>query len=111
MPPVLLISMLEACRLLDTGCESYLAHVVYTTAQVQVGPDSVPVLQEFADIFPDDLPRLPPDREVEFGIELLPGTAPISVAPYRMAPVELQELKTQLQDLLDKGFIRPSVSH
>jgi len=54
--------------------------------------------------------ELPPEREVEFAIEILPSTAPISVTPYRMAPTELKELKIQLQELLDKGFIRPSVS-
>ncbi|KAG8488163.1 hypothetical protein CXB51_018403 [Gossypium anomalum] len=57
-----------------------------------------------------ELPGLPPNREVEFVIDVLPGTAPISVAPYRMAPAELRELKTQLQELLDRGFIRPSMS-
>ncbi|TYK18698.1 ty3-gypsy retrotransposon protein [Cucumis melo var. makuwa] len=57
-----------------------------------------------------ELPRLPPHREIEFAIELEPGTVPISRAPYRMAPTELKELKVQLQELLDKGFIRPSVS-
>ena len=61
-------------------------------------------------MFPDDLSRLPPAREIEFTIELLPGTSPISKAPYRMAPAELAELRKQLQELLDKGFIRPSVS-
>ncbi|KAL0556380.1 hypothetical protein IC582_004893 [Cucumis melo] len=60
--------------------------------------------------FPEELPGLPPHREVEFAIELEPGTVPISRAPYRMAPAELKELKVQLQELLDKGFIRPSVS-
>ena len=61
-------------------------------------------------MFPRELPGLPPEREVEFTIERTPGTHPISVAPYRMAPLELKELKVQLQDLLDKGFIRPSTS-
>ena len=61
-------------------------------------------------MFPEDLPRLPPDREIEFNIDLQPGTTPISQALYRMAPAELKELKVQLQELLDKGFIRPSVS-
>ncbi|KAA0063211.1 hypothetical protein E6C27_scaffold205G00190 [Cucumis melo var. makuwa] len=61
-------------------------------------------------VFRDDLSGLPPDREIEFTIELLPGTAPISQAPYRMAPSELKELKMQLQELVDKGYIRPSVS-
>ena len=65
---------------------------------------------EFSDVFPEDLPGLPPDKELEFGIKVLPGSASISIPPYRMAPMELKELKTQLQDLVDKGFIRPSVS-
>ena len=60
--------------------------------------------------FPEDLPGLPPDREVEFSIDLVPGTAPISKAPYRMALAKLKELKGQLEELLDKGFIRPSAS-
>ena len=66
-------------------------------------------MQEFSDVFSEDLPRLPPDRELEFGIELLSGSAPIFIPPYKMAPAELKELNTQLQDLVDKGFIRPSV--
>ena len=65
---------------------------------------------EFPDVFPDNLPRLPLDREVEFSIDLLPSATPISKAPYRMAPTELRELKEQLEELLDKGFIRPSAS-
>nr|GFB45241.1 reverse transcriptase [Tanacetum cinerariifolium] len=58
----------------------------------------------------DELPGLPPAREIEFGIELIPGVEPISKASYRMAPVELKELKEQLQKMLENGFIRPSVS-
>ena len=65
---------------------------------------------EFPDVFPEEIPGFPPAREIDFTIELLPGTAPISKAPYRMAPAELKELKTQIGELLDKGFIRPSVS-
>ena len=61
-------------------------------------------------MFPDEVPGLPPPRELEFTIELVPGTAPISRAPYRMAPLELRELKTQLQELLEQGFVSPSVS-
>ena len=68
------------------------------------------VVCECVDVFPDELPRLPPHRDVEFGIELHPGTLTISMIPHRMAPVELQELRIQLQELLDKGFIRPSTS-
>ena len=64
----------------------------------------------FSMFFLEELPGLPPDREIEFGIDVPPGTQPISIPPYRMAPLELRELKVQLQDLLDKGFIRPSTS-
>ncbi|WVZ84506.1 hypothetical protein U9M48_031535 [Paspalum notatum var. saurae] len=70
----------------------------------------VPVACDYPDVFPEELPRLPPDREVEFRIDLVPGTAPVSKRPSRMAPDELKELKTQLQEQLDKGFIRPSSS-
>ncbi|WVZ70451.1 hypothetical protein U9M48_019120 [Paspalum notatum var. saurae] len=70
----------------------------------------IPVVCEFPDVFPEELPGLPPDRNVEFSIELVLGTAPVSRRPYRMAPDELKELKTQLQEQLDKGFIRPSSS-
>ena len=68
------------------------------------------VVCEYVDVFPDKLPGLPPQRVVDFGIELHPGTFPISMTPHRMAPVELQGLRVQLQELLDKGFIRPSTS-
>ncbi|RVW63783.1 Transposon Ty3-G Gag-Pol polyprotein [Vitis vinifera] len=73
-------------------------------------PLYIPIVREYPDIFPEDLPGLPPEREVEFTIDLVPRTGPMSKALYRMAPVELKELKVQLQELLDKGFIRPSVS-
>ena len=68
------------------------------------------VVCKYVDVFPDELPGLPPRRVVDFGIELLPGTTPISMTPHRMAPVELQELRVQLQVLLDKRFVRPSTS-
>ena len=70
----------------------------------------VPVVCEYPDVFPEELPGIPPDREVEFDIDLLLGTQPISIPPYRMAPTKLNELREQLKDLLDKGFIRPSCS-
>ena len=65
---------------------------------------------EFLDVFPDELPGLPPNRDVEFKIELVLGTAPISRRPYRMPPNEIAELKIELQELLDKGLIQPSSS-
>ena len=70
----------------------------------------IPVVCEYPDVFPNDLPGMPPDHDVEFTIELQPGTAPISRRPYRMPPNELAELKKQLQELLDKGYICPSTS-
>ena len=72
--------------------------------------DRVPVVCEFQDIFPEEFLGLPPEREIEFCIDVVSGTDPISMPPYRMALIELSELKEQLQDLLDKGFIRPSTS-
>ncbi|WVZ89737.1 hypothetical protein U9M48_036102, partial [Paspalum notatum var. saurae] len=72
--------------------------------------ERIPVVSDFPDVFPEELPGLPPDRDVEFAIELVLGTAPVSRRPYRMAPNELKELKVQLQEQLDKGFIRPSSS-
>ena len=68
------------------------------------------VVCKYVDVFPDELPGLPPRRVVDFGVELRPGTLLISMTPHRMEPVELQELRVQLQELLDKGFIRPSTS-
>ena len=71
--------------------------------------ENIPMIREFPDVFLEELPGVPPKREVDLSIEVVQGTTPISRAPYRMAPTELKELKTQLQKLLDKGFIRPSV--
>ena len=67
-------------------------------------------LGKFEVQFPNDIAGLPPEREVESTIYLIPGTEPISIPPYRMAPAELRELKAQLEELLSKGFIRPSIS-
>jgi hypothetical protein len=72
--------------------------------------EDIHVVQEFPDVFPDDLSGMPPERAIEFKIELQPGTTPISKAPYKMSREELVELKIQLKNLLDKGFIRPSSS-
>jgi hypothetical protein len=83
---------------------------VAMNVEVSSNLTSILVVREFPDIFPDDLPGLPPDRDVEFTIELEPSTAPISRRPYHMAPQELAEMKTQLEDLLNKGFIHPSSS-
>ena len=84
------------------------AVVVITKKEVKV--EDIHVVSEYADVFPEDLPGIPPEREVDFTIELVPGAAPVSRAPYRMSPAELKELKEQLMELLGKGFIRPSTS-
>ncbi|XP_060974481.1 uncharacterized protein LOC133039601 [Cannabis sativa] len=104
-----LISSLKASQLMKAGCLAFLVSVVDRAIETQLNVENVHIVCEFPEVFPEDLPGLPPDREVEFIIELAPGTNPISKAPYRMAPNELKELKIQLQEL-DKGFIRPSYS-
>ncbi|GKD92775.1 putative reverse transcriptase domain-containing protein [Tanacetum coccineum] len=72
--------------------------------------EDIPVVGEFLEVFPEDLPGLPPVRQVEFQIDLIPGAAPVARAPYRLAPSEMQELSDQLQELADRGFIQPSTS-
>ncbi|KAL5561951.1 hypothetical protein UlMin_031698 [Ulmus minor] len=94
-----IISSMRARKLLSSGCQGYLATVVDTTHEEKFKPEEIA-----------ELPGIPPEREISFEIELLPGSAPVSKAPYRMAPAELKELQIQLQELLDKGFIRPSYS-
>ena len=88
---------------------AYLAHMIYKSS-LEINLENVLVVCEFSDVFPEDLVGLPPDKELEFGIELLSRSTLISIPPYRMVPAELKELKTQLQDLVDKSFIRLSVS-
>ena len=105
--PVHIISFLRAKRMVSKGCLAFLAHLRDDTPQVP-SIESVSIVREFLDVFPADLPGMPPDRDIDFCIDLEPGTRPISIPPYRMAPTELRELKAQLQELLCKGFIRPS---
>ena len=102
--PTCVISALKTKRLLHKGCEAYMEHVVDKSSS-KVILDNVPIVREFLDLFLEDLPILPPNGELELGIELLSSSALISIPPYRMTPIELKELKTQLQDLIDKGFI------
>ena len=84
---------MEAKKLLSSGCEGYLVHIVDTTKTDKLQPKDVPIVQDFLEVFPEELPRLPLEREISFEIKLLPGTVPISKAPYKMAPAELKELK------------------
>ena len=103
------ISVMQARRVLRKGCEAFLA-LVLDLKREQVNLEKIPMVKEFLDVFLKELPGIPPEREVDLSIEVVHGTTPISRAPYHMAPTELKELKTQLHELLDKGFIRPSVS-
>ncbi|XP_070006050.1 uncharacterized protein [Nicotiana sylvestris] len=103
------ISYLKASKMIRKGCIYHLVRVADTTSEVSA-PESVPVVNEFLEVFPDELPGIPPDREIDFGIDVLLDMQPISIPPYKMGPAELRELKEQLKDLLEKGFIRPSVS-
>ena len=99
---------MKASRLIRKGSQAFLCSVVNT--HVSLPPlEDIHVVREFSDVFPNELPGSLVDQEIEFYIDLNPGTRPISKAPYRMSPLELKELKIQLQDLLEKGFIRPSV--
>ena len=106
--PLHMISALRASSLLRKGCQGFLAYVVNEKNELKL--EDIPIVRDYRDVFPKDLLGLPPKREVEFTIDVTPKTTPISKAPYRMAPLELKELKIQLQELLDKGFTRPSVS-
>ena len=107
--PQNLISAITARKMLRKGCQGYLALVRDTTAE-RTSISDVPVACEFPDVFPDEFSGLPPHKKIEFCINVVSDTAPISMPPYRMAPAELKELKEQLQELLDKGFIKLSTS-
>jgi len=104
---VKLLSVMKARKLLGKGCEGFLCYVVKTD-YAESSLEDIPVLREFSYVFPDEIPGMTSVREVEFCIDLTPGATPISRAPYRMAPAKLKELKTPLDELLDKGYIRPS---
>ncbi|XP_070010970.1 uncharacterized protein [Nicotiana sylvestris] len=103
------ISYVKAWHMVNKGCLEYLAYICDPSAEVP-SMDSVPVVLEHLEVFLVDLLGMPPDRDIDFYIDLAPGTQPISIPPYRMAPAELKELKENLLDSLDKGFIRPNVS-
>ena len=90
-------------------CETFLA-LILDSKRGRVYVEKIPVVREFPDVFPEELLGIPLEREVDLSIEIVLGTTPMSRAPKRMTPTELKELKSQLQELMDKGFIRPSVS-
>ncbi|GJV92049.1 putative reverse transcriptase domain-containing protein [Tanacetum coccineum] len=109
-----IISCTKAQKYMEKGFPIFLAHI--TTKEVEDKSEEkrledVPIVQDFPEVFPEDLPGLPPTRQVEFQIDLVPGAAPVARAPYRLAPSEMKELSEQLKELSDKGFIRPSSLH
>ncbi|XP_062118607.1 uncharacterized protein LOC133832253 [Humulus lupulus] len=103
-----MISTMKARKMLDDGCIGYLASIVDKDKETELQLANIPIVCKFPEVFPEDLLGIPPDREVVFEIEFIPKTTPISKALYQMAPAELEKLQTQLQELLDKKFIRPS---
>ena len=103
------ISAATTRMMVQKGCEAYLAYVIDTKKAKPIF-SNIPIVSDYPDVFPEELPGLPPHREIEFAIDVVPGATSASSTPYRMALVELKELKLQLQELLEKGFIRPSVS-
>ncbi|XP_069150238.1 uncharacterized protein [Solanum lycopersicum] len=107
--PLRIISFRRARRMVSKGCLTFLAHLRDDTSKVP-SIKSVSIVREFLDVFPADLPGMPPDWDIDFCIDLESGTRPISIPPHRMSSAELRELKAQLQELLGKGFIRPSAS-
>ena len=103
------ISATTARKMVRKGCEAYLAFVI-DTVKARPSVSDIPTNSEFSDMFLEEFSGLPPQREIEFVIDVVPSATPASITPYQMDPVELKELKLQLQELLAKGFIRPSVS-
>ncbi|GKB59617.1 hypothetical protein Tco_0915803 [Tanacetum coccineum] len=106
------ISSIRTQKYIDQGCQVFLIQMMKEekTEILERRIEDVPVVRDFPEVFPEDLPGLPPTRQVEFHIELIPGAAPVARAPYRLAPTEMKELAEQLKELSDKGFIRPSSS-
>jgi hypothetical protein len=114
------VSLDISSRIVEIDLSEYKPTILYLPQQQYLSPctyaangiklKDIPIVCEYPDVFPDDLPGMPPDQDIEFIIELQPGTAPISKRPYCMPPNVLIELKIQLQNLLDKGFIHPSAS-
>ncbi|GJS96007.1 putative reverse transcriptase domain-containing protein, partial [Tanacetum coccineum] len=108
-----IISCTKAQEYLSKGCDVFLAHITMKEAKDKSEGkrlEDVPIVRDFPEVFPEDLPGIPPARQVEFQIDLVPGAAPVARAPYRLAPSEMKELAEQLQELSDKGFIRPNSS-
>ncbi|GKF29004.1 putative reverse transcriptase domain-containing protein, partial [Tanacetum coccineum] len=102
------ISSIRTQKYIDQGCQVFLIQMIkeVKTKILERRIEDVPVVRDFLEVFPKDLPGLPPTRQVEFHIELIPRAAPVTRTPYRLAPAEMKELAEQLKELFDKGFIR-----
>nr|GFC57663.1 putative reverse transcriptase domain-containing protein [Tanacetum cinerariifolium] len=108
-----IISCNKAQKYLSMGCDVFLANVTTKKAKDKSKEkrlEDVSIIRDFPEVFPKDLSGIPPARPVEFQIDLVPGAVPVALAPYRLEPSEMKELAEQLQELFDKGFIRPSSS-
>ena len=103
------ISATTTRTMVQKGCEAYLTYVIDTKNE-EPSLSDIPTVCDYPDVFPKEFLGLPPHTEIEFAIDVVSGATPASITPYRMAPVELKELKLQLQELLEKGFIHSSVS-
>ena len=103
------ISAAIARTIVRKGCDAYLAYVI-DTKKVEPSLLDIPTIFDYLNVFSEELPGLPPQREIEFALDVVPSVTPASITPYRIALVELKELKLQLQEVLEKGFIRSSVS-
>nr|GEZ15690.1 retrotransposon protein, putative, Ty3-gypsy subclass [Tanacetum cinerariifolium] len=106
-------NVITAQEYLSKGCDVFLAHITTKEAKDKSEGkrlEDAPIVKDFLEVFPEDLPGIPPARQVEFQIDLVPGAAPVAWEPYRLAPSEMKELSKQLQELSDKGFIRPNSS-
>ncbi|GKE14760.1 putative nucleotidyltransferase, ribonuclease H [Tanacetum coccineum] len=109
VPRLKVISCIKARKYVERGCNLFLAHVTEKKSKEKRLED-VPIICDFPEVFPEELPGLPPPRQVEFRIDLVPGAAHVARVPYRLAPSEMRGLSVKLQELLEKGFIHPSSS-
>ena len=107
------ISALQMKKAVRKGCKFFVVHIInkeHTDKEDNMKLDDIPILQYFSNVFSEEILGLPPKRDMDFTIELVPGAVPNSKAPYRMNTLELNELKLQLQEVIDKNYIRPRVA-
>ena len=107
--PISTMTTMRSSKMLRKSYQGYLAYAIEVRDSGSRMED-IPIVREFSDVFKEDLLGIPPDREIDFQIELALGTEPISKVPYRMAPLDLKELKVQMEELMSKGFVKPSTS-